>query len=801
MTIRIKTLGQFQVERDGRRVQLASGDTAARALLVYMCIERSAWRDDVLATFWPYQPHAVAQAELDRLLGVLEDALPGWLPAEGPELRVSDACVTDVAEFIDAVERGEMERARALYAGPFLADAELGAGPGLARWIDDQRTRLERLHDQATGYRYQPSKATPARVAEPHPAYATGPASEPEAPATASRRRETPGATFVRLLTELRDRKLVRWTLAYLAGALVVIEATSNLGEAFDWPGAVLRTVTLLLGFGAILVLGYAWLHGQEGERRLGWMHVVLAAAAILFVGAGAVAIRPSGEIPTAIAAAPALDERRIAVLFFEDYSIDQSLGPLAAGFTEALITELGRVDGITVLSRAAMAPYRGRHVPLDTLVADLQAGTLVGGSITHVGDAIRVTFELIDGATKLSLYGDTLRQPATEVTALAADLPRQVARVLRSRLGTELSLRETKRATESAQAWTLVQRAGALMEDEGELWRDDLAGGLRLLDRADSLLARAERIDPAWPEPPARRGQLAALRARRVAGPAGTFAPEAVEEAFLHFERALSRDPAYVPALEARGLLALELAERQSAGDAERLYGAAERDLQRAVDLDRHRASSWWGLSRLYYRQRSYAESQRAAVRALEMDAFLEHDQNTRFQLFHTAFALEEHAEAARRCREVKEHHPRAQAWAYCELWMLGSSPAIPPDVDRAWILADTVVHLGPRASADIYQGWSAIHVAKTLARAGQADSARAVIGRTFPDEVPGWATYDLAHTLVALGDEDDALVLLRRFAADYPQRVPSLATDWFLRPLHGRSEFARLIGSPGPG
>jgi len=662
-----------------------------------------------------------------------------------------------------------------------LVELELELEP-----LAETRELLERIRDGDVGER-------PASVSPPA---APAPAPAPAPPGTGRDTRHTDPGTGGDARGH-RRRKLVNWTLAYFAAALLLLEGTSLFTELLGWPGLVHRLLTLLLGFGALLVLGYAWVSNEARRERMGAVEALLVLAVLVFAGAAVNAARlPTPPLEAGSDTAP-LDQRRLAVLFFQDYSPSQDMAPLAAGFTHALISELSRVDGLTVLSRAAVSSYRGTGTPLATIVSDLKAGTLVGGSLTTLGDRLHLTYELIDGATRNTIYSDTLQRPLDEVASLLADLPREVAISLRSELGVQIELLETRRATDNSEAWTLVQRAEAQTEFEEDVWEEDLQAGMQRLERADSMLARAERLDALWPEPPLRRAEIAATRARRLGQPPGTYAPGPTRDALSHLERALRRDGEYPRTLEARGLFRLELAEVAEAEESRMLYEQSEADLQRATDLDPSRARAWWGLSKLHRRQGSFAEAKADARRAMEADAFLETAGNNMFQMAHTALELQEHGEAAYWCDELQRRFPARGTGAYCTLWVMGSAPVLEPDPDSAWTLAARLTRDAAANQRQHYLDWSRVMVAKTLARAGMADSARSVLESHFADGTPDYAAYDAAHAWVMLGDEDRAMELLPRYVEMLPGRRASLATDWFFEALRDDPRFQRLTGT----
>jgi DNA-binding SARP family transcriptional activator/TolB-like protein/tetratricopeptide (TPR) repeat protein len=492
-----------------------------------------------------------------------------------------------------------------------------------------------------------------------------------------------------------------------------------------------------------------------------------------------------------------AFDLRRIAVLFFQDNSADQSLGHLAAGFTDALIHELDQVEGLEILSRAAIERFRDGAPPLDDIVNELQVGTVVVGSLTPVGDSLRVTFSLVDASSKVNQLSGTLSRPVDSLLTIVRDLPVRVALRLRERLGEEVRLRDSRDAAGASDAWVLVQRARVLAENERVVMDEDFKTAESLLVRADSMLSEAERIDPAWLEPTVERARVGGLMAKLRAIRPGKSDPALARAAIHHADRALASSPQHVPALEQRGILYFDLAESVGEGeDPGPLYQQAESDLRAATELEPRNARAWWALSRVLRRKDSLAEAKQAARRALAADAFLQIPVGALLQLFETAFSLEEHAEARDWCRTLHERYPDRLEWVQCELMLLASSPAVTPDPERARALVDSLVVRGPEPDSLLYRKWALLFVAKTLQRAGQSDSARALMERTTPGSPPNWAVYDVAHLHLMLGNRDQALQLLERRVRQDPGRAASLAADWWFRDLHGDPEFERIVG-----
>src|SRR6185436_1075251 len=102
------------------------------------------------------------------------------------------------------------------------------------------------------------------------------------------------------------------------------------------------------------------------------------------------------------------------------------------------------------------------------------------------------------------------------------------------------------------ASAWILVQRARQASKDAET--SSDTAGAARSFERADSLLARAELLDPTWIEPIYLRGWIASSRAR-MAKDERRAAPW-IDEGMGHVARALALHSGDAKSLELRGML-----------------------------------------------------------------------------------------------------------------------------------------------------------------------------------------------------------------------------------------------------
>lgn len=108
-------------------------------------------RDKLQALLWPESDTTHARRTLNQLLYAQRRTVGTAEIFVGKKnLRLNTEVVsTDIAEFEDAVESGELQRAVGLYRGPFLDGFFLGGSQEFERWVDDQRRRLARVRAAA----------------------------------------------------------------------------------------------------------------------------------------------------------------------------------------------------------------------------------------------------------------------------------------------------------------------------------------------------------------------------------------------------------------------------------------------------------------------------------------------------------------------------------------------------------------------------------------------------------------------------------------------------------------------------
>jgi serine/threonine protein kinase/tetratricopeptide (TPR) repeat protein len=431
-----------------------------------------------------------------------------------------------------------------------------------------------------------------------------------------------------------------------------------------------------------------------------------------------------------------------IAVMYLEDRSEKGKLDYLSAGLTEDLIDQLASVRSLRVISPDGVRPYRGRDVPLDSIARTLRIGTLVTGTVSRAGNRLRTSIRLTDAASSTQLYGGTFEKPFGDVLSLRDQMAEEIARQLRVRLGEAVHLQERGVGTRNSAAWNLVHRAEELRGRALELGGSESAAARTLLNEADSLLVIAARRDPNWPAPAIQRGWLAFDQADRAADVMDTsrLAIAAIErwieQGVSRAGEALEISPENPEALELRGTLLYRswaLTGLYGIRDTTAKLERAERDLRRTAAVQhRYQARALSTLSAVLEFSGKVAEANSAAERAYEADAYLRDANIIMFRVFNTSLDMKRYADAKRWCDRGRNAFPRDWTFLMCQLSLLGWSPLISPDGEKAWEILQRLDTLVPPDAAAWIKPQMTMMVAAVLARAGLADSASRVIART---------------------------------------------------------------------
>ena len=178
----------------------------------------------------------------------------------------------------------------------------------------------------------------------------------------------------------------------------------------------------------------------EEHRARVRWRR--WAVAGLSFAGLSAVLaliawLNVAGLRDRAFRAAgavrePPLQIQSIAVLPLENVSRDPEQEYFADGMTDALITDLGKISALRVISRTSVMTYKGKRKALPEIARDLNVDAVVDGTVLRSGDRVRITANLMHAPTDRHLWAETYESDQRDVLVLQSELARAIVEQVR---------------------------------------------------------------------------------------------------------------------------------------------------------------------------------------------------------------------------------------------------------------------------------------------------------------------------------------------------------------------------------
>ena len=126
---------------------------------------------------------------------------------------------------------------------------------------------------------------------------------------------------------------------------------------------------------------------------------------------------------------------RSLAVLPLESLSNDASQDYFADGMTDELISDLGQISALRVISRTSVMSYKHVRKPLPEIARELDVDAVVEGTVLRSGDRVRITAQLIDASTDKHLWSESYEGEFRDTLALQNEVARAVADQIRVNL------------------------------------------------------------------------------------------------------------------------------------------------------------------------------------------------------------------------------------------------------------------------------------------------------------------------------------------------------------------------------
>jgi TolB-like protein/Tfp pilus assembly protein PilF len=453
-----------------------------------------------------------------------------------------------------------------------------------------------------------------------------------------------------------------------------------------------------------------------------------------------------------------------LAVLPLKNLSGDSTQEYLADGMTEALIGRLSSIHDLRVISRTSAMHFKDTQLSVPEIARTLRVDAIVEGSVIREGSRIRVTAQLIRGATDEHFWSETYDRELRDALALESEVAQSIAR----RVEVTVSGQEQVRLT-------------AVRTVAPEVYESYLKG-VSALDRSNSRpgieesighFEKAIKIDPTFA--PAYVGLSDAYDALGMvlfgASP-GEVRPKVISAA----RKALELDPELA---EAHVLLAFML-------QTEWQWTEAEAEYRRALELSPSNAAAQTGFSGWLMCQGRTEEALAWAQRAREHDPLAVSGINIEQVLF----GARRYDEGIRELRSVLAVRPD-DAMA---LWSLGFELIAKDQPEQAIPFLEKALSVSDRSAGVIGV------LIRAYAHAGRrADALRLLEELKRRRKTSYVPTAAFVNAYLGLDDKEQAFVWFEKAYEEKSNILQFLKVHPFFDPVRADPRFADLLRRVG--
>jgi len=218
-----------------------------------------------------------------------------------------------------------------------------------------------------------------------------------------------------------------------------------------------------------------------------------------------------------------------ICVLPFANMSDDSQQEYFSDGISEDIITDLSKVSALDVVARNTAFQFKGKNVDTLQIARQLRASHILEGSVRKAGGRVRITAQLIDGASGNHIWAERYDRDLSDIFALQDEISEAIVKALKLKLFPEEKKAIEHRGTENLEAYNLYLMAR-------QEYVAAIAGDPRRYQALVRICQRVTEIDPNYSSAWALMA-MGQMWLRQVVGSASDSGRQAAE-------RALALDP-----------------------------------------------------------------------------------------------------------------------------------------------------------------------------------------------------------------------------------------------------------------
>ncbi len=188
----------------------------------------------------------------------------------------------------------------------------------------------------------------------------------------------------------------------------------------------------------------------------------------------------------------PDVRKLSVCVLPFANMSGDAEQEYFSDGISEDIITDLSKVSALGVIARNTSFQFKGKSVDVPLIARQFKVSHILEGSVRKSGGRVRITAQLIDGASGEHIWAERYDRDLNDIFALQDEISEAIVKALKLKLVPEEKKAIEQRGTENVEAYTIYLMAR-------QEYLAALAGDARRYHALIRLCDRATEVDPGY--------------------------------------------------------------------------------------------------------------------------------------------------------------------------------------------------------------------------------------------------------------------------------------------------------------
>ena len=449
-----------------------------------------------------------------------------------------------------------------------------------------------------------------------------------------------------------------------------------------------------------------------------------------------------------------------LAVLPLANLSGDPAQEYFADGMTDALVTDLGKISALRVISRTSVMQYKGGRKPLPDIAKELSLDAVVEGSVLRSEGRVQITARLIQAKTDTTLWSQSYERDIKDAVELQSEVAQAIADEIRVKVTPEEQARISATHAVSPEAFDAYLKGRHYWEQRTE----------ESLTKSLECFREAIDRDPTY--------------AKAYAGLADSYAT-------LGNNRFLPPSESF-PKAKAAALKSLEIDEGLAEAHASLAFSlwnydldwkAVEREYKRAIELNPGYPTAYHWYAGYLSGMGRHAEAIVAIKKARDLDPLSPRiNANVGFILY---FARD-YDHAIEELQKVLELNPSNPA----PYFYLGMARLQKGEYHDAIAALERSKQLSDGAPETV------LELAYAQAIAGNRSEAREMLSGLMREPNPGYIpALWVARTYAALEEREKAFAWLQKAYAERSPQLPFLKVDPRLDTLRSDQRFQDLL------